>query len=700
MSGLPYYRPGICIRLIDQAPLLAAASGQSRTGAREVLRMPLVGPLWRRQRSELATIIIGSPHRQILDFLPCLQLLHDVPLQDMNFQPEHVMQLPNYIHNALTDTLLGDQRHLTWADLGGMTVEALLHLPGIGPISIQATVEFLIDIGLQLDHRILPTTSPAVKQTTTPQGKPDQAADAARPGRRRHNPPSATQPLLFTVDKPVTADEDSSPAAQLTDLLNEFNETQRLLLDSRVLQPVQTTLQEVGDQLNLSRERVRQLQKQTEKFLRYLAMKYRTLVAHSEKLHEQLGMIVPDQHQLSSATFREIYGADPHPLHRRLFFWLGGFRAFQDGLWLHHSTSLATLRDELRRNSPATGLSAADAGDLLEEHGCHRAFTETILRAAPRLHHWHDRWFGHSLTIADKAALVLSDLGQPATVTRIMELADLTNHVRNVQARLYADDRFMRTSTQHFALTEWNLPEYLGVPDTMAALINSAGGIMDLNELVDTVENMFGVRRGTIRAYAGAPMFVLENQHIRLRREGEPYEIPDRIPRRKGVFRYPQQLVLILRVTDDMFRGSGRPLHGDIAVSLGVTPGSERTFRGTGFDLRITYPMSGWAGGSLGSVKPVLELLSGTPRAGQILRLNFRLDEQTVSARLTGPDELEAMQPFDALHFLTGVQATEIKDAEAQLDDVLGHPMGGPASTLRARGDTRAAELLEQLRIL
>lgn len=699
MNGLPYYETGVRVRLIDQAPLLAAASGQNRTGAREVLRMPLVGPLWRRRRSELATIIIGSPHRQILDFLPCLQLLHDVPLQDTNFQSEHVMPLPNYIHNALTDTLLSDQRHLTWVDLAGMTVEALLHLPGIGPTSIQATIEFLIDMGLQLDHRILPTTSPAIKQTTTPQGKPDQAADAARPGRGPHDLPSVTQPLLFTVDKPVTA-ADSSPAAQLTELLNEFNETQQLILDSRILQPVQATLQEIGDQLNLSRERIRQLQKQTEKFLRYLAMKYRTLVAHSEKLHQQLGMIVPDQHPLSSATMRETYGADPHPLHRRLFFWLGGFREFRDGLWLHHSSSLATLRDELRRNASATGLSTADAGDLLEEHGCHRAFTDAIIRAAPHLHHWHDRWFGHSLTIADKAALVLSGLGQPATVARIMELADLTNNVRSVQARLHADDRFIRSAKQHFALAEWGLPEYLGAPDTMAALIRSAGGSMDLNELADTIEKTFGVNSSTARAYARAPMFVVENQQIRLRRAGEPYEIPDRVHSREGVFRYPQQVVLILRVAKDMLRGSGRSLHADVAASLGVTPGSERTFRGSGFDLRITWPMSGWAGGSLGSVKPALESLSGTPRAGQILRLNFRLDEQTVSARLAGTNELEAMQPFDALHFLTGVEATEIKDAEARLDDALGHPLGGPAPALRARGDIQAARLLEELRIL
>src|SRR5699024_8202270 len=115
-------------------------------------------------RSELAILIIDAPHRPLLDFLPCLELLNNVSLQDISFIPGSIDFLPRHAHNRLMDELLSNRRQLTWADLSEMTTNSLLKLPGMGSRTVQATVEFLVDIGLQLDHRVASAARQGRKQ--------------------------------------------------------------------------------------------------------------------------------------------------------------------------------------------------------------------------------------------------------------------------------------------------------------------------------------------------------------------------------------------------------------------------------------------------------------------------------------------------------------------------------------------------------
>ena len=83
-----------------------------------------------------------------------------------------------------------------------------------------------------------------------------------------------------------------------------------------------------------------------------------------------------------------------------------------------------------------------------------------------------------------------------------------------------------------------------------------------------------------------------------------------------------------VRCDHETFRGSGRSLARGITATLGVQPGGVREFSHEFGTTRITWPMTGWQGGTLGSIRELL-LESGVMLDQKVV-LVFDLHQSTI----------------------------------------------------------------------
>src|SRR5690606_35794033 len=146
--------------------------------------------------------------------------------------------------------------------------------------------------------------------------------------------------------------------------------------------------------------------------------------------------------------------------------------------------------------------------------------------------------FSRKPTIPDQCAMALDELGRPASIVEIAELIESDGKRRNLLVRVQSDERFIRVSKDEYALRDWGLEEYSGITDAMAKLIAANGGSAHTDQLVREIPGAFGVSPTSVRMYFDAPMFVVEGDTIRLRREDEGFKVDEQLPSRRGVFRF------------------------------------------------------------------------------------------------------------------------------------------------------------------
>jgi len=168
--------------------------------------------------------------------------------------------------------------------------------------------------------------------------------------------------------------------------------------------------------------------------------------------------------------------------------------------------------------------------------------------------------------------------------------------------------------------------------------------------------------------------------------------ISDDISNCKGAYRSSDGIALLIGIDRETLRGSGRSLAPAVTSALGVQPGQNRTFAGDGYSIRVTWPMTGWAGGSLGSIRDLARSVEAQPGARMLL--HFDTKRELVSGDIV--DEAIASAPSwsQALRELTGVDAAEPAEALQRLAAAIGVEGTRVRGALRNRGDEEVAALL------
>lgn len=488
----------------------------------------------------------------------------------------------------------------------------------------------------------------------------------------------------------------SLPASLLDDLLAAIGERVEILVARRIRLHQRPTLQELGEDLGVTRERVRQLEvtvvNAASRELR--SDQFAPLRWRASDLREVLGAAVP----ASSATLRDALDwatrdfSDPDGCTKEeLLLWLAGpYKA--DGGWL--VLEGVTLKDLAAKFNVELGeswlVSEDEATEALEATGVPSGVLHAFLAEATRLRQLdNDCWVRWEGSLGSKAEVVLRLIGTPRGVDAINEAigeGHASSSLRNVLA---SDSRFVRLDKAGtFGLAEWGLEEYSGIAQEIRERIERRGGEVEVDELVAEFVGKFGVSETSVRMYAASPAFVLNEGFVRLRRDDEPYVADTRIARVRGLYlRQSGEVTVEICVDHDVLRGSGRQFYEAAAIALGVGPGERREFVFTDTTrIVVSWPATAVMGPTLGSVRQAA--LSLDLSEGETFRLILDPRDGTAHAVAVDPTSLEG---------LTGLDVAE-EDAATVLATAIGVEVKELRAALQARGDDEVLMFLPVVR--
>lgn len=355
------------------------------------------------------------------------------------------------------------------------------------------------------------------------------------------------------------------------------------------------TLRELGEERGISRERVRQLERQFEaQLIAEVVKKPESPISIAAlRLAGQLGPLFRAG-TLEAAIRAAVVNPEPvlrngHRVNLLLNFagpyerdreWLCRQGLRQEAL-LHLARaaadplvpSLAAIAEELS----ATGVPAEDFSSWLGGIGDYRVIGEHVVP------------WGRSL--ADKGVAILALRGTPMTLEEIFGELGEGRSIRSFKNRMQGDSRVRRRGVKHYGLIAWGGEEYTSVIDEMMRAIEQKGGKAGLEELADELAESFGISPASVRMYAAGAQFAVDATGV-VSASLDPGIPPETKPLAltRSCFLLPTGWAYRRVVDHDVLRGSGSGIPLGFAKELGLVPGASKQLRSPHGTLSCSWP--------------------------------------------------------------------------------------------------------------
>lgn len=449
--------------------------------------------------------------------------------------------------------------------------------------------------------------------------------------------------------------------ALVSELLDRVEPRLRRILRDRVWpSPVRATLEELGEHLGMTRERVRQIESRGVSELRGLLEEehFAPIFDRAFDLRRRLGAAVPlDSSEFTNAKRSSVRDIEPHDKGDGwdLLLWLAGPYRQSDGWLVVRADGPDPKGAELRKRAESSGfVSDETVTSVLDEAGVRPEWHEAWIERCGGFRAVEGGLLDATGGILDQALRYLEFRGVPLTIEEILEATGRTDaSVRSVRQRLFEHQRVARVSKTEVGLREWGGEEFTTIPDEMAEEIERAGGSLVLDALVERLVEAFGVSPTSVRMYAGRPMFIIDQDgSVRVRgADDEPYELRDDLSTVAGCYELsPTTAAWRVRVDRDVLRGSGRHIPEQLAGWLRLRPGSTLTLNNVIHPLPLSWRP--WSQPDVGSLKSFADALGAA--MGDWLVLVFDRTG-TVEVRLVNDDLDDPLQRFAAM---VGIEPT------------------------------------------
>ena len=308
----------------------------------------------------------------------------------------------------------------------------------------------------------------------------------------------------------------------VTEFWEALSPIERLILEERVLAPEPLSLEEIGQKTNLSRERIRQIQKPLEARLRQC--RYDGDVRYwvsfvGAKIRHHVGPIATEK-DLEERIARAFPGAETAeadntviPVARQLLRKELEYTC-DDGVCLNEAASevVKGLKDSARSIADDTGLIVErDLRECLPEETWQQHWAVLLarcglLRLSGRL--------ALRDTAKARARAALLSIGRPATKEEVAHQSGLD--ATRVGAQLSAMDGVVRADKNRWGLAEWVDDEYEGIAAEIVQRIEEDGGATRLERLLEELPRMFDVSENSVRSYVATPKFLLRDGYVSL----------------------------------------------------------------------------------------------------------------------------------------------------------------------------------------
>jgi RNA polymerase sigma factor (sigma-70 family) len=503
----------------------------------------------------------------------------------------------------------------------------------------------------------------------------------------------ARQRLELVTAGDVLADRQAEldAAELLQGLVGALDDRARQILARRFFADRPDTLDEIGQDLGVTRERVRQIESRARADV-VQALDSGALGAVSAAIRDLIGTVLPlgDLLRLIPALARPVQAAGQPAW--RVLDRLDDAYEIKDG-WCAAPTILSAQTETVTRLQEHTNRHGVAAiGDLpalnpnLPAESAFASMRTWLNYCGFVVDGEHV--FTRFQSAGDRAAAILSVTGSPMSPQDILDRLGVERSLSSLKNAMASDDRFERVDRDKWALAEWGLESYSGIRALARDEIARSGGQILMDTLIERITGRYTVSANSVIAYASAPPFEAKGGVVRLATgDRDPRKGPERTRR---LYRRADGWLYRVMVTKEHLRGSGSPAPMALAAILGLQHGQVRQLESALGPQTISWP----------GPQPVF---------GTIRRFLVDSDIETGSEifLVIGDDGSFRIEPADAddaapleralrLAGATGAAARE--HPRAALAAAIGLPEESSAASViggyRERGDTDIAELL------
>lgn len=366
--------------------------------------------------------------------------------------------------------------------------------------------------------------------------------------------------------------------------LLSFTPRELLVVESRIYSgPSRRTLDDLGTELNVSRERIRQIEDELKKkIVSLLASDELGVVKRAaERLRREMGVCVraevaPEMARLALGLAK---GPSPeHRLHARVIVSLAGPFELREP-WILRAPSFElelVTRERILQMVEGGPIPVEEANAALAELGVPEPEHAQWLREMCRCRAVDGLVMAWTGSMVDKAVRILELRGEPLSPVELAEAIGPDTNLRSLTGQIQGDRRFLRRGLKLYGLSVWGGEEYTTIQDEIAQEIDRQGGTASMEHLVETLCAQFGVAASSVRAYASEPPFVRSANGLVAVANAEMRVAGTPIEDTRGCFRIGTHWSLRVVVDSEILRGSGRPIPPGVLQHLGLRPQDRR----------------------------------------------------------------------------------------------------------------------------
>lgn len=299
----------------------------------------------------------------------------------------------------------------------------------------------------------------------------------------------------------------------LGQIVDSASERQRAVIQARLVQVPRATLQEAGNRLGVTRERVRQLQAGFERTVEAtLGAEIRALAA---TLLERLDPVTPqDRLESRIRSFAPDQPATLHVLLHNLVVREMGL-TLVDGVYLDDQATRVIRDTRMRARQLADDVGLVREQPLIDSlphEGWHQFWP--FLRKQCRLHHLHGLLALRDTRRAQVKAALLA-IGHPATRKEIASACGFEDS-HAFSSTLSNIPGLAKADKQRWGLKEWIDDEYRGIVEKIIQRIEEDGGTTPIAELISELPGRFNVSPTSVRAFINTPKFAVRDGAVSL----------------------------------------------------------------------------------------------------------------------------------------------------------------------------------------
>ena len=433
----------------------------------------------------------------------------------------------------------------------------------------------------------------------------------------------------------------STPIELVESFIESLSEPEKLILSKRLVQVPANSLQELGDELGVTRERVRQLESK-------LKTKYGSHLKESDELQafvwairEKATHLMTEKDFLKQQPTLKVKTSLRFDL---LDFFIGVGDLERDGDWVQDDIVYAIkttndLCDQLLDNG------VIECRQLLvafESHWKNLNLTTLDAWMSHRGFHKVRNFYMDRKTISNLIFVALSEYGKPMSGPQAMAYVG-EDYTRSVEYALTVSPLFTKVTKNEWDLSSRGGKQVRTIQEAIGDLLDEHGS-MPLDQVINILVEQYKFAPSSVRSYATSSPFMLVNGKVKRTNAV-------RLPKKtqdvtRNLYKDGEALSLRVIIDSEDLRGSGSNCPAALAAFLGVAFGQSRTLQWEFGDFKVGTSGSMFNLPSIKKAADALGLGVGdqlllTFIAGQVRyrAINLSLEGQDLIRNMTGMPE-------------------------------------------------------------